>query len=161
MDARTALVEIDFQRWVLEATASDGVVAAGREVRDRWRAGGAAVVVTRYLSDDPEDPERHDVDGAGAAFVPELRPEPGDLVLSKSTRDITDNPDLRTNLDLAGVEHVVLTGVATEHGVRLAALSLHRLGYRVTVEASACAGVTRAEHDAALVELAGAGITVV
>lgn len=156
-----ALVEIDFQGWVLAATESEGVVERAVAVRAGARAPGAVVVCSRYLSRDPDDPERSDPVGPGASFVAELAPEAGDLVLTKYGRDLAENPDLDANLRLRGITDVVLTGVATEHGVSLTATSLAGLGYQVWVAHEGCAGVTRSEHEAALAELSGQGVRVV
>lgn len=160
MTSTRILIEIDFQGWILAASASDGVAERARAVRDRWRAQGGRVFCTRYLSHDPDDPLRSDPEGPGAAFHPLLRPDGDDLVLTKDGQDITANPDLQANLQLAGANGVVLTGVATEHGVSLAAGSLRELGYDVCVVADACAGETVAAHEAALARLVASGISV-
>lgn len=155
----TALLEVDFQVWVLEHAHDPRVVAHARQVRDRCRGEGAAVFCLRYLDLEPGD--RSDPSSAAAAFVPELAPEAGDLVLSKHDRDAFSNPDLRANLALRGIDHVIFDGLLTEHGVQLAVGSALRLGYAVSVAAAACAGADRAAHDDALRNMAAAGALLV
>lgn len=85
-------------------------------------------------------------------------PAAGDVVLTKNGKDLTANPDLDANLRPHGVSEVLLAGVATDHGVQLAARGLARLGYAVTVVEDACAGTSRAAHDAALAALRRDGL---
>lgn len=159
--ATTALIEIDFQHWIVALAHDREVVGRAASARARLRTEGAAVVCTRYVSTDPADPMRSDPAGHGASFHPGLAPDEGDLVLTKYERDVFTNPDLDTNLRLRGITDVVLTGIATEHGVALAAGSARALGYRVSVVADACAGTTAGSHRRALAALAKEGITVI
>lgn len=160
MTTRIALVEIDLQGWIIDASESAGVPERARAVRDTLRSEGVSVFCTRYLSRDPGDPLRSNIDGPGVAFHELCAPEPGDVVLTKYGQDVTENPDLHTNLQLAGVTDVVLTGIATGYGVAKAAVSLRDLGYRVSVVGDACAGFTRDSHAEALTSLAADGIHV-
>ncbi|MDG3009729.1 cysteine hydrolase [Rhodococcus sp. D2-41] len=157
----TALVEIDFQHWIIELAHDSAVVDRAVAARDRFRRAGASIVCTRYASTDPADPMRSDLSGHGASFHRALAPGDGDLVLTKYARDIFANPDLHANLRLRGVTDVVLSGIATEHGVALAARSAREHGYRVSVVADACAGTTREAHRRTLAELADEGISVI
>lgn len=157
---RTALLEIDFQPWIIELGHDPDAVARAESVRTAQRATGALVVCTRYLSRDAADPMRSDADGDGARFHPSMTPRPGDLIATKFDRDIWSNPDLNAQLRLVGVEHVVITGYLTDFGVRIAAERACSLGYRVTVLSGACAGSTEDEHRRALQAMAAAGTTV-
>lgn len=161
MASRAALVEIDFQHWIIDLAHDCSVVDRAVAARSRFRRAGASVICTRYASADPADPMRSDLSGHGASFHPALAPGDGDLVLTKYARDIFDNPDLHDNLRLRGVTDVVLTGIATEFGVALAARSARAHGYRVSVVAGACAGLTLAAHRRALLELTDEGISVI
>ncbi|MBP1162060.1 nicotinamidase-related amidase [Rhodococcus sp. PvR044] len=161
MATTTALIEIDFQHWIVALAHDREVVGRAALARTRFRTEGALVVCTRYLSTDPTDPMRSDPAGHGASFHPVLAPDEGDQVLTKYDRDVFTNPDLDTNLRLRGITDVVFTGIATEHGVALAARSARALGYRVSVIADACAGTTVGSHHRALAALATEGITVV
>ncbi|OZD07160.1 hypothetical protein CH275_08325 [Rhodococcus sp. 06-235-1A] len=157
---RTALLEIDFQPWIIELGHDPGALARAESVRAAQRAAGSLVVCTRYLSRDAADPMRSDADGDGARFHPSMTPRPGDLIATKFDRDIWSNPDLDAQLRLIGVEHVVITGYLTDFGVRIAAERACSLGYRVTVYAGACAGSTADEHRHALDSMAATCATV-
>ncbi|WP_032378695.1 cysteine hydrolase family protein [Rhodococcoides fascians] len=157
---RTALLEIDFQPWIIELGHDPGALARAGSVRAAQRAAGALVVCTRYLSQDAADPLRSDAEGDGARFHPSMTPLPGDLIATKFDRDIWSNPDLDAQLRLVEVEHVVITGYLTDFGVRIAAEGACSRGYRVTVHSAACAGSTEAEHQRALESMVVAGATV-
>ncbi|CCQ14067.1 Isochorismatase family protein [Rhodococcus sp. AW25M09] len=157
---RTALLEIDFQPWIIELGHDPGALASAGSVRESQRSAGALVVCTRYLSRDAADPLRSDPAGAGARFHPSMAPLPGDLIATKFDRDIWSNPDLDPQLRLVGVEHLTITGYLTDFGVRIAAERAGSLGYRVTVHSAACAGSTEDEHQRALESMVAAGATV-
>ncbi|MCZ4517367.1 cysteine hydrolase [Rhodococcus ruber] len=157
---RTALLEIDFQPWIIELGHGPGALAHALSIRAAQRATGALVVCTRYLSQDAADPLRSDPAGDGARFHPSMTPLPGDLIATKFDRDIWSNPDLDAQLRLVGVEHVVITGYLTDFGVRIAAERACSLGYRVTVHSGACAGSTADEHRRALRSIAATCATV-
>lgn len=158
---RTALVEIDWQPWVLGLASQPEAVVEAVQVRHHLRRHGALVVCTRYLSLDRADTLRADPDGAGARFLPDLAPQPGDRVVTKHGRDVTQDTTLLTLLDRHGVDRVVLTGLLTEHGVAIAARSLHERGHVVEVVADACSGASAEAHERALHELVAAGVDVV
>lgn len=157
---RVALLETDWQPWILALAHDPGVVARGRAVRAHWRRRGALVICGRYVSRDAGDALRADVRGEGARFLPGFEPTPVDLVQSKHGTDAFDHPDLRDHLELRGIRHLVIDGLLTDGGVRAAGLTALGLGYRVTVEAGACAGSSLAAHRSALEALRHAGAEV-
>lgn len=146
-----ALLEIDFQPWILAMAHDPSVVE--RAVATRRRFPEATVFTLRYRSMDAGDPMRFDLTGPGARFLPELAPEPDSVVLSKTGKDPFENPDLEANLRCRGVETVVVYGLLSDGGVKEAARTAHRLGFRVSVVAEACAGSSATAHEAAMSEL--------
>lgn len=156
-----AYLEVDFQGWIADFAHDQTVVETARTERAAALRRGALVISSRYLSRDPEDPQRSDPRTRGASWVPGLEPPARSLVLTKYGRDLADNPDLEANLRSHGVERVSVAGIATEHGVRLVAESLLQMGMAVSVRARACAGETEAAHLAALDAMAAAGIEIV
>lgn len=60
-----------------------------------------------------------------------------------------------------GVEDVEVVGIATDHCVRATALDAAREGFATTVRLDLTAGVARQTVDAALVQLAAAGVSLV
>lgn len=155
---RAALLEIDFQGWVIDLADDAGVTARARAARDQWRRRDAHVFCLRYL--DSGGGDRGDPATRDAAFAPSLQPGPADVVLSKSTKNPFDNPDLDANLQAREVDRLVIDGLLTDHGVRLAALAALDRGYDVTVLGDACASTTRSHHLAALRDLASLGVTI-
>lgn len=146
-----ALLEIDFQPWILAMAHDQSVVE--RAVATRRRFPEATVFTLRYRSLDVNDPMRFDLDGPGARFLPELAPGPDAVVLSKTGRDPFENPDLEANLRCRGVDSVVIYGLLTDGGVVEAARTAQRLGFEVSVVAEACAGSSKAAHEATLAEV--------
>jgi len=95
----------------------------------------------------------HLVEGQGAVdLVPELGPDPGDLV---SHRSHGVSPFTGTSLDptlrALGVSTVVATGVSLNLGIIGLAVEAVNLGYHVVVASDAVCGVPRDYADAVLV----------
>ncbi|GAA1010341.1 hydrolase [Nocardiopsis tropica] len=157
--APAALLEIDFQQWIVDLANDHTVIARARQLRDVLRTQGSDVYCLRYL--DPAPGPRADPTSREAAFVDTLKPGPRDIVLSKHGKDAFENPDLHANLQGHGTTHLILTGLLTDHGVALTAKSAHALGYHVTVEENACATTTKQAHHQALRQLRQHGIAVV
>jgi len=92
----------------------------------------------------------------GAAFHPALAVPPDATVVRKGTREAIDSysafleNDRRTPVGLdallrqAGVEEIMLAGLATDYCVLHTALDARALGYGVTVVASGCRGIDTA-----------------
>jgi nicotinamidase/pyrazinamidase len=69
--------------------------------------------------------------------------------------------DGRTLADiLAGVDEVVVAGLATDHCVRATALDARRAGFSVTLAQALTAGVASGPSDAAVAEMRAAGVTI-
>lgn len=159
--SHAALLEIDFQHWIIESFGASWVIDRAAAARSVLRSAGAHVICTRYLSLDRTDTLRADPDGRGAAFHPALTPSANDLLLSKHGRNIFDNPELEQILRSRGVTDVVITGIATDYGVALAARTGRSLGFRTSVVADACAATSPESHERTLAELSADGITVI
>jgi nicotinamidase-related amidase len=155
-----ALLEIDFQPWILDLAHDRGVVDRARALRSWARREGLLVVVTRYLSTDPGDPLRADRRGPGARFLDGLAPERDDLLFTKYGRDVFDNPDLDDTLRLRGVDRLVVDGLLTDAGVLLSVTTGLAHGYEVEVAPAACAGMSLEQHEEALATMRSAGATV-
>lgn len=158
---QTAVLEIDFQPWVIELGHDAAAVHRAHELRRDLRSTGSLIVCSRYLSLDTQDPLRSDPESEAAIFHSSMSPQLGDLVVTKHDRDVWTNPDLHAQLQTRGITDIVVMGFLTDYGVDLAARSALRLGYRVSVQAGGCAGSTLDAHVAALDSLADAGIDIV
>jgi transcriptional regulator, merR family len=155
---RRALLEIDWQNWILDLAHDPWSAHLARELRRLLANLGWPVVSTRYLSPEPGD-DRADPEHRDAAFVDGFEPR-GQPVVTKYSRDIFDVTQTDEVLRSLGVDQLVLTGLVTSHGIRLAATSAQERGYAVTVVSNACADTSREAHLTALDELRGLGITV-
>ena len=88
------------------------------------------------------------------------RAEREGLRLVKQRYDAFQETGLEAWLRAAGVERLILAGVATNVCVRATALSARRLGFTVRVLADATTAATLPKHLTTLAELARAGCTV-
>lgn len=117
----------------------------------------------------------HCVQGThGAAFHPDLKTEPADLILRKGYRSHIDSysaffeNDQQTPTGLdgylreRGVNALVMAGLATDVCVKFSALDGVRLGFPVTVVMDACRGIDMdGSLAAACAEMRAAGVRLV
>ena len=85
-----------------------------------------------------------------ARTITELAPRATDLVVPRSTSGPLAGTDIVAQLRAAGVEHVVVTGVATDVCVTGWTRELADSGFSVSVPVDACASPLRTCHDSAL-----------
>lgn len=149
----TALLEIDWQNRFVALAHDPFAAQRARETRRLLDVLGWPVLSTRYL-----DPGlRHDqADAHELGFIDGCEPY-RDPVITKYGKNVFDVSQTSQTLTEMRVKHLVLTGLMTSHGVRLAAETALGLGYLVTVVSDACADLSEAEHDRALTELSAAG----
>jgi nicotinamidase-related amidase len=89
-------------------------------------------VMVCYANDshDPDDFEfkkwpRHSVQGTKESMViPELKPEKGDIIISKNDLSMFTYKDTDTLLKSKGIKELILTGMATDYCVQAAALDV-------------------------------------
>jgi nicotinamidase-related amidase len=95
------------------------------------------------------------IDGStGATIVEALTPHDGDIVLKHHRVSCFHGTELDVVLRGAGIDTLVLTGVATNLAVESTARAGADLGYRIIVVSDACATTSEHAHDAALASLA-------
>ena len=142
----------------------------------------AVVVATRdhhidpgdHFSDDPDFVDSwpaHCVVGTdGAAFHPNLDPQPFDAVFLKGEHQAaysgfegrtSDGTGLADWLRSHEIDAADVCGLATDHCVRLTALDAQRGGIRTRVLTKYAAGVAPQTTEAALAELKAAGVELV
>ncbi|MEJ2183254.1 MAG: cysteine hydrolase [Nitrospirota bacterium] len=127
-----------------------------REI-DKAREAGNPVV---YIVDthEPDDKEfrkmgwpPHAVKGTeGQQVVDELRPEPGDPVVNKSTYSGFYRSSLESILRERGITDLRLTGCVTHICVMFTAADAALRDYNVSVVQDAVAGLAPEDHEAAL-----------
>ena len=114
----------------------------------------------------------HCVQGTdGAAFHKALETDTADLIIRKGFRpqidsysaffenDKTTATGLEGYLHTRGLDTVTIVGLATDFCVAYSALDAARLGFKVTVDMSACRGIDlNGSLDAALTQMRAAGV---
>jgi nicotinamidase-related amidase len=100
--------------------------------------------------------------GAPARITPEIKEGFGDVeTLHRTTCDSLLNEEIRTAIESTGRKSIILSGVATELAVQLAAITGSDLGYRVFACLDACGGISERTEQAALTRMTKAGATTV
>jgi nicotinamidase-related amidase len=141
--ATTALVLIDLQRGIVAGTtlphAASDVVARAAELAAACRARGLTVVLVRVdpgpdgilfprpEADQPRPPMR--VTPEWSELVPEVGPQPGDVVVTKHQPNAFHATDLDVQLRRRGVRTILLGGISTNVGVESTARAAHERGY--------------------------------
>ena len=140
----TALVVIDLQRGIAGAPtaplAATEVIGNARRLAGACREAGALVVLVRVTpSPDGRDALHPVVDapvswqGARPAdwaeIVPEMGPEPGDLVITKRQWGAFYGTELDLQLRRRGITTIVMAGISTDAGVESTARDAYERGY--------------------------------
>src|ERR1019366_5024489 len=159
--ARTALVVIDLQRGTVGMPTAPhpaaDVVARAAAVAGALRAlGGLVVLVHVAPSAGGKDALRPRADTppreAGprppdwAEIVPELGPEPGDLVVTKRQWGAFYGTELDLQLRRRGIDTILLAGISTNVGVESTARDAYERGYEQVFVEDAMAARSPEEH---------------
>lgn len=175
----TAIVAVDFQHDIVgpdgafapmfqaEVQRTDVIPATGRLLAGA-RAAGVKIVYSRAAFQ-PGYPELvanipllrsvaeygSNVDGTfGATIIDAVAPHGDDVVLTHHRVSCFHGTELDVVLRGAGINTVVLAGVATNAAVESTARASADLGYRTLVVSDACSTISEAAHDASLASLA-------
>jgi nicotinamidase-related amidase len=176
--AQTAIVAVDFQHDVIGADGAFtamfhaevervGVIPATVRLLRAARTTGAKIVYSRatfsrgypeLVGNIPILAHTAEygclVDGTpGAAVIDAVKPHDSDLVVAHHRVSCFHGTELDVVLRGAGVDTIVLAGVATNLAVESTARAGGDLGYRTLVVADACSTTTRAAHEASLESL--------
>jgi nicotinamidase/pyrazinamidase len=158
------------------AAAAERIAAYLERHSDRY----AIIVATRDWHEDPglhfsETPDyrtcwpKHCVAGTtGASFHPALDVRTVNAVVSKGRSSAAysgfqgdlEEELLDSILETAGIRGVDICGLATDYCVRATALDAVRRGFEVRVLVDLCAGVSPETSDAAVAEMARAGVRI-
>lgn len=145
MDPKPALVVIDLQKGltaVQTARPIDEIIAQTARLAQAFRRHDLPVVLVTATGQAPgrtEAPSKITVQPSAdwADPVPELDPQPGDLLVTKQRWGAFTGTSLDARLRDLGVTQIVLTGVATSAGVESTARSAHEHGYHVVLATDA------------------------
>ncbi|TQC42974.1 cysteine hydrolase [Rhodococcus sp. WS4] len=134
----------------------DSARAAGAEIvytRVAYRAGYTDLVANSPLLGMVVQ-QKCLLDGtAGAEFIEEVAPQSGDVVVTHQRVSGFHGTELDVLLRAAGIDTVVLAGVATNVSVESTARSASDRGYRTIVVSDACASDSPDAHKASLSSL--------
>jgi nicotinamidase-related amidase len=165
--ARTALVLIDLQRGIVGMPtvplAAPEVVANAARLARVCREAGLLVVLVRVTpSPDGRDALRPPADAAHgtadrpagwADIVPELGPEPGDVIVTKRQWGAFYGTELDLQLRRRGVTTIILGGISTDIGVESTARAAYELGYGQVFALDAMGARSSAGHAHAVNEI--------
>ncbi len=138
--ASTALMLIDQQQGILHPRLGprNNPQAEERmlELLAYWRARNWPVIHVQHLSRSTDSvfwPGQ-----SGVEFQPCFAPRPGEWLIQKQVPDAFCANTLEADLREAGIEQLVIVGVATHNSVESTARSAGNLGFAVWVVADAC-----------------------
>jgi len=160
LDPKTALVVIDLQKGMSAFPTVHPfpvvVANAARLAAAFRRAKLPVVLVTVTFSADGGDCFRSRADvppraipttPGFAGVVPELGPEPGDLLIVKRQPNAFYGTELDLQLRRRGVTGIVLTGVSTSSGVDGTARAAYERAYNLTFAVDAITDLDAATHE--------------
>lgn len=157
---QTALVLIDLQQGIVKMPvvpySGAQVVKNAAEIATRFRAAGAPVVLVRVAfsvdGGDALKPEADEVFNRGplppdwAEFVPEIGPDPKDILITKRHWGAFHGTELDLQLRRRGIEKIVLGGIATNFGVESTARAAYEHGYHQVFVEDAMASLSEEAH---------------
>ncbi len=158
---KTALVIIDLQKGIVGIPtaphASGSVVANATKLAQAFRKNTMPVVLVRVtpsadgkdalkpISDAPPMSTSRPPDWA--EIVPELGPEPGDIVITKRQWGAFHGTELDLQLRRRGIDTIVLCGISTNFGVESTARFAFEYGYQQIFVEDASAARSAEEHE--------------
>ncbi len=178
---KRALIVVDLQNdfcpgGALAVPEGDQIVPLVNELMEQFARAGQPIFTTRdwhpkrHVSFEAQGGiwPPHCVQGTpGAEFHPDMRPPAGATVITKGDaldKDAYsgfDGTSLAKQLEDAGVEQIVVCGLATDYCVRATALDGLKAGFQVEVREAAVRGVEVVPGDSqkALDELQAGGVS--
>ena len=157
LDPKTALILIDLQKGILAYPTVHPigeVVKRAAALADAFRRHGLPVVLVNVAGTAPgrtEERRRYrDLSADFSELIPELHPQPDDILITKRTSGAFATTDLEAQLKAKGVTQVVLAGVATASGVESTARQAYEAGFNVTLATDAMTDVRPEAHEYSL-----------
>jgi nicotinamidase-related amidase len=161
--ATTALIVIDLQQGIVrrpsEPRPAEAVVANAARLAEAVREKrGLVVLVTvgfgpelrdalRPVSDDPGWASTPPPPADWAELVSEMRPHPGDHLVTKKQWGAFYGTDLDLQLRRRGIRTLILCGIATCFGVESTARDAYERAYQQVFVEDAMASRSAAEHE--------------
>ena len=158
---RTAIVVIDLQKGIATRPAkphdSADVVANAAKLVDAFRKNGMPVFLVhvnsapgvglRPITDEEFSPPHHEMPPDWADFVPELKPAPSDVVITKRQWGAFYGTELDLQLRRRGISTIVLCGISTCIGVESTARDAYERGYDQVFVEDATSARSVEEHQ--------------
>jgi len=154
LDQKSALLVVDLQKGIAglpTAHPMAGVVAGAVTLADAFRERGLPVVL---INADAVAPGRTEqarpnipMPAGWTDFLPELRQQASDHIVTKRTWGAFTGTDLEQYLKGNGITQVVIAGVATSAGVESTARHAHELGFNVALATDAMTDRSADAHD--------------
>ncbi|MCX4240866.1 cysteine hydrolase family protein [Paraliomyxa miuraensis] len=133
-------------------TLRETVLPNIRRLQDAFRRNRLEVIHTRIMSLTPDGRDRssghkrlglHAAPGSkDAEFLPEVAPEPGEIVISKTASGVFTSTNMEYVLRNLGIRALYVTGVYTNECVSTAVRDGSDLGFHMTLVQDACTTVT-------------------
>jgi nicotinamidase-related amidase len=157
LDPQTALIVVDLQKGIRDIPSLHpmaGVIDHSCQVIEAFRKQKLPVVLVNVAGTAPgrtEEPRRYrELPADFSELIPELHPQPGDILITKRSWGAFVNTDLEAQLKAKGVTQVVLTGVSTGTGVEATARQAYEAGFHVTLAVDAMTDVRAVAHEYSL-----------
>lgn len=151
----TVVLFADLQAGIVELTATNPLERLKKAVRNLAKLAKLLQIPTIVTGIRGEN-------GVPAKIVPEIAESLGELpTLHRTTCDSFLNPEIVSAIKATGRKTLLISGVATEVAVQLAALGATDQGYKVYVVLDACGAVSERTEQAALLRMSKAGATTV
>jgi nicotinamidase-related amidase len=165
---QTALVLIDLQKGIvgmpgIAPRPGTEVVANAAKLADRFRAAKAPVVLVKVtFAPDLADLVKVETDAGAfrgpfpagfADYVPELGPEPTDILITKRQWGAFYGTELDLQLRRRGIRSIVLAGIATNIGVESTARAALEHGYQLILVEDAMASRSEELHTFAITKI--------
>ena len=161
--ATTALVLIDLQQGIVGRPSAprpgSEVVLNAQKLASLFRKIGAPVVLVHVCFhpdfkdilnlpvDTPMQLNKAALPPNWTEFVPELDPQPSDIVIPKRQWGAFYGTELDLQLRRRGIRTIVLGGISTEIGVESTARDAYERGYAQVLVEDAMASATAAAHE--------------
>lgn len=140
LQANAALILIDQQKGIhhpkLGPRNNPGAEERIAELLSEWRRMARPVIHVQHLSRSPESvfwPQQ-----SGVEFQERFEPLSGECVIQKQVPDAFCGTTLAANLREAGIEQLIIVGVATHNSVESTARTAGNLGFETWVVEDAC-----------------------
>ena len=154
LDEKSALLVVDLQKGIAALPTAHpmaGVVASAVTLADAFRDSGLPVVLINVDGVAPGRTERTrpnlPTSPGWTDFLPELKQQAGDHVVTKRSWGAFTNTGLEQYLKGNGVTQVVIAGVSTSGGVEATARQAYEFGFNVALAADAMSDLSLEAHE--------------